>query len=130
MRIQNADAALSRHHTDWTIDYRFSSCITSYLSIICRNFKHWFADSGASQHMSDQRWMFSTFNLVKKGSYPVKWIGSDYCPLQATGRGNICIRSKIGGYWMNNIINDVFFVPKLGANLFSVRAARRSQSYI
>jgi hypothetical protein len=45
---QNVEAALSRHHTDWPIDYGFSTCITSYLSSTCRNFKHWFSDSVAS----------------------------------------------------------------------------------
>jgi hypothetical protein len=84
-----------------------------------------FADSGASQHMSDQRWMFTTFHAVKKGSYHVKGIGSENCPLQATGKGDICIKSKVNGEWRNNIIYDVLFVPKLGANSFSVRAATK-----
>jgi hypothetical protein len=75
--------------------------------------------------MSDQQWMFSTFHAVKKGSYPVKGIGSDNCPLQATGKGDIRIKSQVNGEWRNNIIYDVLFVPKLGANLFSVRAATK-----
>jgi len=123
--LQTADAALSHHHTEWPVDYGFSSCITSFLSSTSRNLKQRFADSGASQHMSDQRWMFSTFHAVKKGSYPVKEIGSDNFPLQATGKGDICIKSKVNGEWRNNIIYDVLFVPKLGANLFSVRAATK-----
>ena len=124
--IKNADAALSHgHHTEWPLDYGFSSHITSYLSSICRDPKSWFADSGASQHMSDQRWMFSTFNTVTNGSYPVKGIGSDNCPLQATGRGDIFIKSKVNGEWKNNTLHDVLFVPKLGANLFSIRAVAK-----
>ncbi len=31
----------------------------------------------------------------------------------------------MNGEWRNNIIYDVLFVPKLGANLFSVRAATK-----
>jgi hypothetical protein len=62
--LKNADAALSQHHAEWPLDYGFSSHITSYLSSTCRDPKSWFADSGASQHMSDQRWMFSTFNTL------------------------------------------------------------------
>lgn len=128
--LKNADAALSQHHTEWPLDYGFSSHITSYLSSTCRDPKNWFADSGASQHMSDQRWMFSTFNTVINGSYPVKGIGSNNSPLQATGRGDIFIKSKVNGEWKNNTIHDALFVPKLGANLFSIRAAARRETKI
>ncbi len=73
--------------------------------------------------MSDQRWMFSNFQPVRHGSWPVKGIGSDIKPLQAIGVGDILIRARINGSWHNGVFQEVLFVPNLGANLFSVRTA-------
>lgn len=96
-RLGSANAALS-NHTEWPIDYGFSAYITSYLSsLLNRNSREWFADSGASKHMSDQRWMFSEFIPLHPKSFPVKGIGSDTKPLQATGRGDILIKCRVNG---------------------------------
>lgn len=51
-RLGSANAALS-NHTEWPIDYGFSAYITSYLSsLLNRNSREWFADSGVSKHAS------------------------------------------------------------------------------
>ncbi len=84
----------------------------------------WLADSGASQHMTDQRHLFSTFlTEASSESRPVTGIGVDNAPLFVKGHGVINIRSKVGGIWHNGSISDVLYVPHLGVNLFSIGAA-------
>lgn len=70
--------------------------------------------------------MFSEFIPLHPKSFPVKGIGSETKPLEATGRGDILIKCRVNGEWENSILHDVIFVPRLGANLFSVRAAARN----
>jgi|688.fasta_scaffold2038325_2 hypothetical protein len=44
---------------------------------------------------TDMWWMFSSFQPVRHGSWPVKGIGSDAKPLQATGVGGIHVRVRV-----------------------------------
>ena len=75
--------------------------------------------------MSDQFSIFSNFTPVKPGSWPVKGIGATNQPLQALGKGDIRIRSRVNGVWYHGSLNGVIYVPDLGANLFSVRSATK-----
>ena len=103
------------------MDYAFSS-----FDVLSENSIYgsaaWYADSGATKHMSDQKWMFINFKEIVPGNWPVKGIGNAK-PLQVHGRGDIPIRTKLDGTWRNGILHDTLYVPKLGANLFSVRSA-------
>jgi hypothetical protein len=75
--------------------------------------------------MSDQLWQFQNYNLVKPGSWPVKSIGLDNDPLQVHGVSDIPIRCQVDGNWFNAVIQNVFYVTGLGANLFSIRCATK-----
>ena len=75
--------------------------------------------------MCDQRWMFHNFISIIPGSRPVRGIGVDRKPLQVHGREDIAIKSLVKGRWHDNTIEDVLFVPGLGAKLLSVRSATR-----
>ena len=55
----------------------------------------------------------------------MKGIGVDNEPLQIHGVGDIPIKPLVGGRCHDNVIEDVLFVPGLGANLFSVRSATK-----
>ena len=108
---------------NWKMDYALSS-----FAVFSKNAIHeggaWYADSGATKHMSDQKWMFINFKEIVPGNWPVKGIGN-VKPLQVHGRGVIPIRTKLNGTRKNGILRDTLYVPKLGANLFSVRSATR-----
>lgn len=70
----------------WPDHYAFTS-ISFLTSLPDRDSAKWYADSGASQHMCDQRWMFHNFISIIPGSRPVRGIGVDSKPLQVHGRG-------------------------------------------
>ena len=119
---QHANMAYNKQEPEWPGDYAFTS--HSLLSAVDgHKSTDWYADSGASRHMSDQRWSFSKFQEITPGCWPVKGVGIDAKPLYATGRGDIPIRTKVGGVWYDGIIQEVLYVPRLGANLFSVSSA-------
>ena len=81
----------------------------------------WLADSGASQHMTDDRSFFNTFKPASS-TWSVSGIGRNADPLQVHGVGNLHVRSKDG---QTRVINNVQFVPGLGLNLFSISAAAK-----
>ena len=105
-----------------------------------------FADSGATQHMSDQRHIMSNFIAVSPGTQVVKGIGNT--SLTVLGIGDVrvisCVEGQsIQGRFMayisftfnfllidihllvQGVLKGVLFVPQLGANLFSIGAATR-----
>jgi hypothetical protein len=116
-----SNIASSNH--DWPPGFAFTSLCLSNLKKC--NQTDWYADSGASQHISDQLWQFQNYNLVKPGSWPVKSIGLDNDPLQVHGVSDIPIRCQVDGNWFNAVIQNVFYVPGMGANLFSIRCATK-----
>jgi hypothetical protein len=56
---------------------------------------NWFADSGATQHMSDQRHLFTNFTSITPGKLTITGIGKKV--IYAHGRGDIPIKTKING---------------------------------
>ena len=93
----------------------------AYRSI--HNKTDWFADSGATQHMTDQRHLFNSFIPVTTGNRPVIGIGTDNAPLNVQGHGTIKIGSKVDGAWHEGTLHNVLYVPNIGVNLFSIGAA-------
>lgn len=49
----------------------------------------WFADSGATQHMSDQKEWLQNFVPVPEGSWSVNGIGSSSYPVRGYGDANV-----------------------------------------
>lgn len=83
----------------------------------------WYADSGASEHMSDIRDLFNNFQQIPPGKRLIKGVGKNNEALHATGVGDIAIRCKVDDVWHNGTLRKVLFVPNLGVNLFSIGAA-------
>lgn len=83
-----------RSSQDWPEDYTFASF--SFLSSHReRRTSDWYVDSGASQHMSGQQWMFEDCKPVKPGSWTVIGIGS--ANLHRHGISSVPIRTKVNG---------------------------------
>jgi hypothetical protein len=61
----------------------------------------WYVDSGASEHMTDRREWFDTFQPIKPGHYAVQIANNSQIWVQS--RGNIKIDTVIDG----SIIEDV-----------------------
>jgi hypothetical protein len=83
----------------------------------------WYVDSGATQHMTDQRSVFNSFKPIPPGTRAIKGIGKDNLPVFALGIGDIRVRTRVDGVWHDGIIQDALFAPNLGGSLFSLSAA-------
>ena len=95
----------------------------AYFSFSCfigRSNLDWFADSGATQHMSDQRSFFCTFKPVLSDSWTVNGIGSTR--LFVCGYGNVEFIVSVGTVKRAVTIKNVLYVPNLGTNLISIAA--------
>ena len=73
----------------------------------------WVVDSGATNHMTDDRSIFTSFRSVNGPSITTAGMGA----LQATGRGDISI---VAANRVQVTIKDVMYVPDLGHNLLSL----------
>ena len=84
----------------------------------------WYADAGATDHMSDNRAAFIDFQEIPKGTWPVAIANEQNLWVQ--GKGNIRIRRRAHNQWLDGILQNVLYIPELRTNLFSIgRAADR-----
>lgn len=90
----------------------------SSLCFVVRKQSDWYADSGATHHMSDQQHLFKTFKPVSPGTWLVHGIGS--VQLNVCVVGSIDIISLVNGNKKEGTLYNVLFVPGLGTNLFSI----------
>lgn len=90
------------------------SLSTSFCFLV-KNPNIWYADSGATQHMSDQLHAFTEFHKIVG---TVTGIGG--FKLKVEGTGNIDIVSKVDRDEYAGIIENVLYVPNLGVNLLSI----------
>ena len=101
-----------------------SSVDFGYLSSICfaaRRHSDWYADSGATQHMTDQRVMLVNFKAIDPGTWVVSGIGDNR--LTVHGQGDVEFSSRAEGVVHAGTIKGVLYVPGLGTNLFSIASA-------
>jgi len=92
--------------------------LMSSFCFIANNENDWYADSGATHHMTDKKHFFTSFESVKPGSWHVYGIGG--IKLEVLGVGDIEIETVVNGEKKSGKLNGVLFVPKIGANLFSL----------
>lgn len=81
----------------------------------------WLADSGASNHMTFRRDWFMFFQPINDKSVPITIGNNDI--VYAKGRGNIKIVSTVNGKKREDILYNVFWIPDLSRNLFSIGAS-------
>jgi hypothetical protein len=81
----------------------------------------WFTDSGATQHMTDQRDLLINFVPVGLEQWNVSGIGGTSLPV--IGKGDVIISSIVDGKLLEGLIRGVLLVRGLGANLYSIGTA-------
>ena len=92
-----------------------SYAFTSFTSTPETPSDKWFADSGASLHMTEQKSFLYDFEDVPEGKWPVSGIGRNSEPLYARGRGNMKIETFADGQPHYVTISNVLYtyVPNL-----------------
>lgn len=81
--------------------------------------KHaWYADSSATEHMTEHRHWFSTFQDVPHGTWFVAV--ADDRDLWVRGLGDINITRIVDGIEKRGILKKVLYIPDLRRNLFSI----------
>ena len=93
----------------------------SYVSSVRFVAKHvfdWFADSGATQHMTGQRSFLHNFVAVNSKGWSVRGIGNVKLPVRGTGQVEFI--STVDGVERKGVLASVLYVPDLGTNLVSI----------
>lgn len=90
----------------------------SYALTVNLDKQAWFADSGATEHMTEHREWFSTFTPISEGTWSVTV--ADDRHLWVRGVGDIQITRTIDGEQKHGILQKVLFIPDLKRNLFSI----------
>jgi hypothetical protein len=81
----------------------------------------WLIDSGASQHMSNQREWFTTYTSME----PTKVYLGNNETVDAIGRGEIIMNMKTNNKPVEATLTEVLHVPQLAKNLFSISQATK-----
>lgn len=81
----------------------------------------WYADAGATEHMSDNRAAFINFKEIPKGTWPVAI--ANELSLWVLGKGDIKIKRRAHDQWLDGTLHDVLYIPDLITNLFSIGRA-------
>ena len=83
----------------------------------CKN--DWLVDSGASEHMCNDRTAFSTYERIVPRDVTV----GDGAAIKAVGRGTVMLRMQVDGAEHTTTLTSVLHVPEMRCNLFSVGRA-------
>lgn len=79
--------------------------------------EQWLADSGASAHMTHNKDYFLTYEIFE---IPREVQIGNGEMIHAYGQGTINVEMKVNGTWQKNHLQNVWYVPKIGRNLFSI----------
>jgi transposase InsO family protein len=83
-----------------------------------------YLDSGCTEHMSDQRHLFTNFQNISPNTKPIDGIGGT--KLYAHGFGDIKVTRLSGGIRSTGWLMNVLYVPNLTINLVSVGCVTES----
>ena len=84
----------------------------------------WYANVGATEHMSNNRAAFINFKEIPKGTWPVAIANEQ--SLWVLGKRDIKIKRRAHDEWLDGTLHDVLYIPDLRTNIFSIgRAADR-----
>ena len=82
----------------------------------------WYIDNGATTHVTNQRDIFVTFECFQT---PVEVRTANGDKARAVGFGTVMVKVKtsVNGKWQQRTLSNVWCVPNIAKNLFSVLAA-------
>jgi hypothetical protein len=81
----------------------------------------WYADSGATQHMTDNRALLTNFVPTGPEKWSVSGIGES--SLTVAGQGDVILTATVNGEHLHGKMRGVLYVPGLGINLYSIGTA-------
>ena len=84
----------------------------------------WYADSGATEHMTEHRDWFSTFKPIPQGTWAVTV--ADDRDIWVQGVGDINITRTVDGIAKEGVLKKVLYIPDLRRNLFSIGLASKA----
>lgn len=114
-KSNKAEAAKSTKEKDSNLEE------TCHIGVnLVSNSDDWIADSGASVHMTSQREIFTSF-VEDQTVFSL----ADNSTLIVKGHGDVSVTSYVEGKVVNVRLQDVYYVPELRRNLFSVGAAQK-----
>ena len=80
----------------------------------------WYIDNGATTHVTNQRDIFVTFECFQN---PVEIRTANGDKARAIGSGTVIVKTSVNGKWQQRTLSNVWYVPNIAKNLFSVLAA-------
>lgn len=105
----------SRSNSSDDIENKGFFCDVGQIADTLDKSQTWYADSGASSHMSNRREWFVDFIDINPEEITI----GNGDKVHAIGRGDIQILSFDGDKWIERRLLNVLYVPKLCTNLFS-----------
>lgn len=81
----------------------------------------WYADAGATEHMSNTRVAFVNFKEIPKDMWLVTIANEQ--SLWVQGKGDIKINRRAQDQWLDGFLHDVLYIPDPITNLFSIGIA-------
>ncbi|KAJ3655416.1 hypothetical protein Zmor_014548 [Zophobas morio] len=82
----------------------------------------WVADSGASKHMTFRRDIITNYREFSASERKPIIVGNNET-IYAEGEGDVLITSYVNGQVLEQGMSEVWYVPEIGKNLFSISAA-------
>lgn len=82
---------------------------------------HWFVDNGATSHVTNRKDLYQTFEEFNT-SHTVTTANGD--TINAVGKGTVIVEADVKGRKVKNSLYDVWYVPSIQKNLFSVLSAQ------
>jgi transposase InsO family protein len=119
-----AHITASSIHSDTATDCSFVSSEAYYVTTSSENSSSpaedtfWFADSGATEHMTDKLQWFTNFQSIDNECWTVTV--ADNNVLYVRGIGDIPVHATINGVVTSFRLKNVLYVPQLRRNLISI----------
>ena len=117
---EDAAMAIDTHDKNALPEKQDFSLISTGPRFATRSTGDYFADSGATRHMTDQREALTNFTPISDESWTVNGIGSSCYSVK--GYGDVDVWTHVDGKRKAMTIKNVIYVPGLGKNLLSIAA--------